>query len=87
MDDRLLTSKEFKEFEESWEKQEDRKHWDNLSALLGVTSQRLNQQLMYTRILESILETRSEKLADLEVMLNSLEKELIELRCLVKTTK
>lgn len=85
MDDRLLTKDEYKQFLETCADLEKQEHWQNLTELLAATFIKLNDQIIYVQILESLLETRSAKLTQLENTLNTLEKELIELRCLTKT--
>jgi hypothetical protein len=85
VDDRLLNETEYKQFLKDCLALEQEEHWRNITELLAGTLQKLDDQIIYTQILESLLETRTTKVAELEHNLNTIEKELIELRCLVKT--
>jgi hypothetical protein len=79
-DDRLLTSKEYKEFAALMEEHEHQQHMENIATLLAAQTIKLEQQRVYIKVLEQLEADRRSKLAKLEETLEQLELEIMRLR-------
>jgi hypothetical protein len=86
-DDRQLTAKEYEQFVKDCEELAAQQDLAELTVLCDIQEKRIRELQLYVRILEDLNAARNDKLLKLQHNLEQLEKELIELRCLVPKEK
>lgn len=86
-DDRQLTAEEYEQFVKDCDELEHRQSVAELVVLCETQEKRIHDLQLYVTILEDLSASRNDKLLKLQKNLEQLEKELIELRCLVAKEK